>query len=367
MKLVPKRRFKGFSGEWEVQRLGDVSSITAGGDVDATQISDKGNYPVIANALNSEGIIGYYNNNYRIKAPAVTVTGRGDIGHASARKINFTPVVRLLAIKSDHNVDFLANTINGLRIFSESTGVPQLTVPQLGNYEITFPSIEEQQKIGLLFKKIDKRIDSQEAKLKKLRAMKQAYLHEMFPAEGESVPKRRFAGFSGEWEEKNLGDITNINTGDSDVKDADISGKYPFFIRSENVQRSNKYTFDGEAILIPGEGRLGEIFHYIKGKFDYHQRVYKISGFDEKIDGKFIFFSMHKSFKEHAMRYTVKSTVNSLRLPMLTEYIVNIPPLEEQIKIAEFFSHLDEKTAMQEAKVEKLKAMKKAYLEEMFV
>lgn len=83
-----------------------------------------GKYPVIANALTDEGIIGYYSNEYRIKAPAVTVTGRGDVGHARARKINFTPVVRLLSVVSKHDVDFLAESINQNDIVLESTGVP---------------------------------------------------------------------------------------------------------------------------------------------------------------------------------------------------------------------------------------------------
>ena len=91
------------------------------------------------------------------------------------------------------------------------------------------------------------------------------------------------------WEQRKLGNLTQIKTGSSDLQDSVEDGQYPFFVRSENIERSNRYIFDGEAILIPGEGRLGDIYHYINGKFDFHQRVYKISGFeDSNTDGKYI-------------------------------------------------------------------------------
>ena len=138
---------------WEQCKLGDiVSEMVAGGDIDKDLILDEGRYPVIANALTNDGIVGYYNADYRIKAPAVTVTGRGDVGHAKARIVNFTPVVRLLTIKSNHDVFFLENAINILNIVIESTGVPQLTVPQLTKYAIYFPNfVAEEEKIGAFF------------------------------------------------------------------------------------------------------------------------------------------------------------------------------------------------------------------------
>lgn len=178
--LKPKRRFAGFTDDWEQRELGNEATIFAGGDVDKNKLSDSGIYPVYANALTNDGLVGYYDENYRIEAPAVTVTGRGDVGHAQARKINFTPVVRLLAVKSKHDVDFLENTINNHRVLVESTGVPQLTTPQLGNYKIYFPSLEEEAEIGNFFRHIDNTIALHQRKLQKLQNIKKAYLNEMF-------------------------------------------------------------------------------------------------------------------------------------------------------------------------------------------
>lgn len=177
----PKRRFKGFTDAWEQRKLKSIANtIVAGGDIDKTKIKEIGTYPVIANALTKEGIVGYYNDDYRIEAPAVTVTGRGDIGVAKARHQNFTPVVRLLSLTTAHDVDFIEHAINNLKIVSESTGVPQLTVPQLSNYKIHITSIIEEQKIGVFISKLDNLITLHQRKLDKFKNLKQAYLNEMF-------------------------------------------------------------------------------------------------------------------------------------------------------------------------------------------
>lgn len=178
----PAIRFKGFTDAWEQRKLGDIAnSIIAGGDVDKTILKTKGLYPVIANSLVKDGIIGYYQDNFRIEAPAITITGRGDIGHATARNTNFTPVVRLISVKSKHDIYFLENAVNKTRIFVESTGVPQLTVPQVKEITLSFPeSIDEEKQIGGALKTIGRLITLQQRKLDSLKTMKQSLLKAMF-------------------------------------------------------------------------------------------------------------------------------------------------------------------------------------------
>lgn len=178
----PQLRFKGFTDNWGQRKLGDtVTSIIAGGDIDKSKILKNGRYPVYGNALTNDGVVGYYEGQYRVKAPAVTVTGRGEIGIAKARNRNFTPVVRLLAINSSHNNYFLANMISTHKIFIESTGVPQLTVPQLSNYKMRFPNnLEEENQIGVFFQQMDSLITLQQKKLKKSQYLKQFLLQNMF-------------------------------------------------------------------------------------------------------------------------------------------------------------------------------------------
>ena len=166
--------------------MGEIAiEILAGGDIDKEKVVDDGTYPIYANALTNDGIVGYYNDYYRVKAPAVTVTGRGEVGHAQARMTDFTPVVRLLAIRSNHDCYFLENAINNQNVVVESTGVPQLTVPQLSSYDICFPKdIREEEKIGAYYKKLDNLITLHQCKCRVL-------------------PKLLY----NDWEQRKLGDI----------------------------------------------------------------------------------------------------------------------------------------------------------------
>ena len=214
-KKRPELRFSGFDNDWEQRKLGDeVSEIIAGGDVNRLKLVEKGKYPVIANAFTDNGIVGYYAEDYRIKAPAVTVTGRGDVGHAQARKVNFTPVVRLLSLTSRHDVDFLAEAINQNDIVLESTGVPQLTVPKLAEYRIYFPpTLDEEKKIGGYFCQLDHLITLHRCECKKLICIKKSMLENMFPQKGEKIPRIRFSGFTDDWEQRKLGEICNVSSG----------------------------------------------------------------------------------------------------------------------------------------------------------
>lgn len=180
--VIPEFRFNGFANAWEQRKLGDeAEEILAGGDIDKEKAVDDGVYPIYANALTNDGIVGYYDDFYRVKAPAVTVTGRGEVGRARARMIDFTPVVRLLAVRSNHDCYFLENAINNHKVVVESTGVPQLTVPQLSSYDICFPKdIVEERKIGTYFNQLDHLITLHQRKIDMLKNMKKAMLDQMF-------------------------------------------------------------------------------------------------------------------------------------------------------------------------------------------
>lgn len=143
------------------------------------------------------------------------------------------------------------------------------------------------------------------------------------------------------WEIKRLKFLASISTGDKDTINKDENGLFPFYVRSKNVEKINTYSYDGEAILTAGDGNIGEIFHYINGKFDYHQRVYCISKINN-IEGKLLYYYMSECFKKDILKYNAKTTVDSLRLPWLLNFPVVIPPMDEQNKIIEL---LDKKVS----------------------
>ena len=116
---------------------------------------------------------------------------------------------------------------------------------------------------------------------------------------------------------------------------------YPFYIRSDIPVKSNKYLYDCEAVITIGDGNIGRVFHYVNGKFDLHQRCYKMTDFQD-IWGKYFYYFFSTRFYDRAMKMTAKATVDSVRLEMISEMDILKPTqIGEQKKIAEFFTNLD--------------------------
>lgn len=149
-----------------------------------------------------------------------------------------------------------------------------------------------------------------------------------------------------------VGDIASVGTGKSDRKDACEGGDYPFYVRSKYALRRDSYEFDEEAILIPGEGGIGEIFHYVDGKYALHQRAYRISFNLEQLDTKFAFYYFMTSFKQFILKKAVSATVTSIRKPMITDFQVPVPPVEVQREIVRILDHFTQLEAELEAELE---------------
>lgn len=170
-----------------------------------------------------------------------------------------------------------------------------------------------------------------------------------------------------EWNIKKLKYLAKIDTGNRDTQDKEENGIYPFFVRSDTIERSNTYSFDGEAVLTAGDGvGVAKVFHYINGKFAYHQRVYKISDF-KQINGKYLYYYIKDNLGKEVEKISAKTTVDSLRLPMFLNFPVLINE-DGGKKISEF---LDKKTAQfdsiiskKEALIEKLEEAKKSLISE---
>jgi len=186
---------------------------------------------------------------------------------------------------------------------------------------------------------------------------------------GDLVPELRFPEFRGGkgWEVKRLGDLAKVTTGNKDTQNKIDDGKYPFFVRSQTVERINSFSYDGEAILTSGDGvGVGKNFHYIIGKFDFHQRVYCIHDFEESVLGYFVFEYFSEHFYKRVMQLTAKNSVDSVRMAMITEMPISFPSIPEQRKIADCLSSLDDLIEAQGRRVEALRLHKKGLLQRLF-
>ena len=182
-----------------------------------------------------------------------------------------------------------------------------------------------------------------------------------------NVPHLRFPGFTGEWEVKKLGDVCEIKTGKKDTKNKEDDGEYPFFVRSNTVERINSYSYDGEAILTSGDGvGVGKNFHYINGKFDFHQRVYSLRKFKNGYIGKYIYYLFSDRFYDRVTRLSAKNSVDSVRMDMISGMQVYFPLSTEQTKISSFLSLIDERIQTQIKIIEQLKTLIKGLSEKLF-
>lgn len=227
-----------------------------------------------------------------------------------------------------------------------------LNYQQLGSFRIDLPSLPEQNRIVAVLETWDEAIEMLSTIIKMKKSVRSGLMSELLTA------KTRMPGFTEKWDVERLGNLCDIGTGKKNNQDKIEQGAYPFFVRSPFIERINTYSYDGEAILVPGEGNIGKIFHYIKGKFDFHQRVYKISGFKAGVSGKYIYYYLIKNFSRATKSDSVKATVDSLRLPTFTNFKVEVPKLAEQEKIVNILTTAENEIQTYEHKLKQIKDQK---------
>lgn len=254
------------------------------------------------------------------------------------------------------HIGFLVEYLESLNYerFNSGTAQPKLNKAVSKSIPVLFPaSFSEQQAIAEALSDADALIEGLEALIAKKRQLREGAAQKLL------APKD-------DWSVVNLGEISHIKTGGRNNQDKIADGKYPFFVRSEKVERINSYTHDCEAILIPGEGGIGSIFHYINGRFDVHQRVYAITQFRQDVLGKYVYLFMVRHFGAHALRNSVKATVDSLRLPTFKMFeVVKPPTVNEQILIVNILSDMDAEIAALDVKLAKARRVKAGMMQDL--
>lgn len=395
-KRVPKRRFKEFlnAGEWKERKLSELATMNARigwQNLRTSEFLDSGDYLLITGTDFDNGRVKYSTCHYvekkrfdqdtkiQLSTGSILITKDGTLGKVALveelpKPATLNAGVFNVRVKDDtvlsykYLYHYLKAPFLMKYVTANATGgtIKHLNQSILVDFPIPITEKPEQDRITKLLDSLESSITLHQRKLDKLQATKKALLQEMFPEEGQNKPKRRFKGFTDAWEQRKLGDVTNIKTGSRNQQDSVTNGQYPFFIRSEKIEKLDRYDFDTEAILVPGDGRIGEIFHYYNGKFALHQRVYKVDNF-KGVDAFFLLYLFQCSFKEHALRLNAQGTVPSLRLPMFTEWNICIPSLQEQIGIGRLLNKIELMITLHQRKLDKLKNLKQAYLNEMFV
>lgn len=227
----------------------------------------------------------------------------------------------------------------------------------------------EQKKIADCLDSLDDLIAAEARKLEALRQHKLGLMRQLFPEPGETLPRLRFPRFLGsaEWNLEPVSKLAQVATGNRNTQDQKDVGRYPFFVRSQSVARIDTYAHDGEAVLTSGDGvGVGSNFHYINGKFDFHQRVYCIYNFRSDVSARFFYYYFSQHFGPHVRRLSAKNSVDSVRRAMITDMEISLPGDREQEAVARCLSTLDVQVAAQRQKLDVLIGHKKGLLQQLF-
>tara|TARA_R110002050_G_scaffold300054_1_gene467516 strand:+ start:2702 stop:3850 length:1149 start_codon:yes stop_codon:yes gene_type:complete len=274
------------------------------------------------------------------------------IGKAGIAKIELTSNQQINAVfpNESYSSDFLFYYLNfispKIKLGASEQAVPMINKTEFGKTFITLPTKAEQTAIATALSDADALINNLEKLIAKKRNIKQGAMQKLLqPKEG--------------WTILPINSLANISTGAKNTQDKIEDGAYPFFVRSPNIERINSYSYDGEAILIAGDGvGTGKVMHYFNGKFDFHQRVYKLSDFDSCINGLYFFLYFKNNFYNRIMQMTAKSSVDSIRRDMISNMMIPFPSKDEQTRIATILSDMDSEIQALETKLEKYRNIK---------
>jgi len=354
--LVPKRRFVGFKDEWEFFQLDEVLYVNSGRDY---KYLNKGNIPVYGTG----GLMLSVDDKLS-EIDGIGIGRKGTIDKPQYLKAPFWTVDTLFFMTPSPktNLDFMfsKSQIIDWRKMDESTGVPSLSKVNIEKIPLYVPKYKEQQKIGQFFKHFDEMITLEQRKIDKTKALKSAYLAEMFPAEGERVPKRRFAEFKDVWKKMQLGDVLCVNSG-KDYKHLN-QGNIPVYGTGGLMLYVDDKLSNVDGIGIGRKGTLDRP-QYLKAPFWTVDTLYFLTSI-HKVD---LYFMYVKTQTIDWKKKDESSGVPSLSKNSIEKTTIYLPCIKEQHKLGAFFKKIDATILNHQRKLDKLKATKQAYLHEMFV
>lgn len=386
----PKIRFKGFEGEWEETTIGKVTMVKRGVRVTRKDLSNGGTFPVYQN---TDYPMGYYNLfNVKANNPFVIIGGSaGLIGFSGS---DFWAADDCAYFEDDDNLNkkylyaLLLHRSHEIKKNVRGSSVPRLDRQVLSDLDVSLPHLLEQQSIASFFTTLDAQISASTSRLASLKQIKAASLQAMFPQEGETVPKLRFKGFEGEWEKVKLNTfakrVTRKNThlestlaltiasAQGLVSQIDYFNNLVIGSNIRNYYLLNKGEFAYNKSYSNGYpfGSVKRLDRYEKGILS---TLYITFSIDDSISSDYLtqFFETTLWHKEVAERSAEGARNHGLlnigAEDFLTINIVKPQSKEEQQMISDYFISIDRQITLQSQRLEKLKQIKAACLDKMFV
>ena len=390
----PKLRFKEFDGDWNSIAIGKFLKIKSGLGFKAEEYSTEQEIRLLQIENVGYGAVKWTHNvkfvptNY-LDVHKDLVLKEGDLVLALNRPVTNDQLKIAKLTQEDSpsilyqrvgKLDFLKEDIDKEFIFqifkkdvknyvlnsSIGSDQPFISTTDLYKHKLCIPLKEEQTKIASFLSAVDEKINQLTQKHELLSQYKQGMMQKLFSQQLRF--KADDGSEFGEWENSYIGNECKITTGNKDTQNKVDDGLYPFFVRSQTVEKINSYSMDCEAILTSGDGvGVGKNYHYMNGKFDFHQRVYCLYEFSERLIGRYLYIYFSNYFYDRVKRLSAKNSVDSVRMDMISKMEIKLPCLEEQTKIANFLSAIDQKIEVVVQQIEQAKMWKKGLLQQMFV
>ncbi|WP_151409972.1 restriction endonuclease subunit S [Anaerococcus sp. Marseille-P9784] len=364
MKNVPQLRFAGFEGEWEEKKLSDLVKINSGKDY---KHLEDGLYPVYGTG----GLMTHVNE-FLSEHDSIGIGRKGTINRPMILKAPFWTVDTLFFAtpNKDCNLYYIFGVfqrINWLK-YDESTGLPSLSKSNINNIRVTETSIEEQEKIGELFRKIDALIEKQEGKVSKLEDFKKSMLQKIFPKKGELIPEFRFSGFDGEWNLFKLNELQKMKVYQPQTitsEDLIDGGKFRVFGANDYIGYYNDYNHEKSQVTICCRGASVGNVNYVE-PYTWITGNSMVLNVDEndKINKNYLYYYLKNTRLDRFITGSGQPQITREGLSLLE---IKLTDLEEQQKIGQFFKNLDTQIKTEEKLLVSYKQMKKSLLQKMFV
>ena len=359
---TPIIRFKGFTDDWEQRKLSDLVDVCSGRDY-------KHLYEGMIPVYGTGGYMLSVSEALSYDRDAIGIGRKGTIDKPYVLKAPFWTVDTLFYAVPEHPecLDFIHDVFQIIdwKKKDESTGVPSLSKEAINDTNVMVPKIDEQIIIGGFSARIDHLITLHQRKLEKLKIVKKAMLENCFPKNGEKVPKFRFSGFTDDWEQRKLGELcSEFKSGDF-IRADEIAetGSYPVFGGNGLRGYTDRYNHDGDFALIGRQGALCGNMNFSSGKAYFTEHAVAVKA-DKSNDTRFLFYCFGTM---NLGQYSGQSAQPGLAVGNLVELETMVPTKTEQECISASLTALDHLITLHQRKLEKLKIIKKSFLEKMFV
>ena len=390
----PKIRFKGYEDDWEQRKLGDISSlITKGttpkdksgtGEVNFIKVENINDFSgdiVGMSKISLEEHQGYLKRS-QLQEGDILFSIAGTLGRVTSVNKEILPAntnqaLSIIRLK-EGNLEYVKTCLKGnvvadfIRRNPTIGAQPNLSLEQVSNLEIEIPSEAEQEKIGLYFSNLDHLITLHQRKCEETKKLKKYMLQKMFPQNGKRVPEIRFAGFTDDWEQRKLGDVTELKSASRVHKGEWTDSGVPFF-RSSDVMAAINGTTNEKAyiseelyeklsnasgkleegdVLVTGGGSVGNPYIVPNNEPLYTKDADLLW---IKNQGRFYPYFLYEYFFSPTFRIYLSNishvgTIAHYTITQLSETPISLPDIEEQIKVGEYFESLDRLITLHQCK-----------------